>query len=145
MRRKRFISILLLTVYLLAVGGTAWASLSCDCVTMHARTIHTHACCHHCHHHVQHAHDLPDVDTSLSAPCCEDRHSTEIELYTASTDDEHTCKCVVIALPHCLAAAQTARLAAPKFRKQALAPPVVRVAADPLIRTAGLRAPPVSA
>lgn len=144
MQRKRFISLLLLTVYLLAAGGTAWTSLSCDCVAMHARTAHTHACCHHCHHHVQHTHLLPDAGTSLSAPCCDNRHSTEIELYTASSDSDPVCKCTVIALPHCLAAAQAARLAAPKFRKQPLPPPF-RIVPDPLIRTAGLRAPPVSA
>ena len=86
MRGKRFISTLLLTVYLLAVSGAAWASLSCDCVTMHARTAHVHSCrCHcSCHHHVRAAHDAPADGVSLTAPCCDDRHSTEIELYTAA-------------------------------------------------------------
>ena len=134
MRGKRFISTLLLTVYLLAVSGAAWASLSCDCR------------CHcSCHHHVRAAHDAPADGVSLTAPCCDDRHSTEIELYTAAQDDEPTCRCTVIDLPHCLAAAQSARLAAPKFRKQALAPPAVRALPDPSLPLSGLRAPPVSA
>ena len=147
MRGKRFISTLLLTVYLLAVSGAAWASLSCDCVTMHARTAHVHSCrCHcSCHHHVRAAHDAPADGVSLTAPCCDDRHSTQIELYTAAQDDEPTCRCTVIDLPHCLAAAQSARLAAPKFRKQALAPPAVRALPDPSLPLSGLRAPPVSA
>lgn len=138
MARRRYISSLLLAVYLLATGGMAWLSLSCGCLEREHRRAHAemhHACCVADHSQAE----------ALTATCDCDRHSTEIELYTAAADSNAPCKCAVLALPHCLAAAQAARLAAPKFRKERIVAPVIPLPQAPCLRAAGLRAPPVSA
>ena len=84
MKLKRSISLLLLAVYLFATAGTALASLTCKCVAMKART--EHACCCHC----LHVADLPAAaGGEMRAPCCGNHHSTEIELYTGSSSDNH--------------------------------------------------------
>ena len=139
MRVRNCISLLLLAVYLLATGGAACLSLSCGCMDnghvaehMHA---HTHVCC---------GAELPDAP-ALSASCTCGRHSTDIQLYTAASDDARPCKCAVLALPHCLASAQAARLAAPKFRKERVAAPPVPIPQAPCLLVADSRAPPVSA
>ena len=80
MKLKRLISLLLLAIYLTAWGGPAYVSLSCKCVTMSS-----HVCCHHC----QHGADAAGAGESLKAPCCGNHHSTEIELYTGSSSDNH--------------------------------------------------------
>ena len=80
MKLKRLISLLLLAIYLTAWGGPAYVSLSCKCVTMSS-----HVCCHHC----QHSADAAGAGESLKAPCCGNHHSTEIELYTGSSSDNH--------------------------------------------------------
>lgn len=86
----------LLLVYLLMAVGPAWASLSCRCMMHRTAVEEVAACCaHHQHHHGQHEqHDACKACEALeqapawSAPCCGDRHSTEIELYTNGNDDE---------------------------------------------------------
>ncbi|MEG1885574.1 MAG: hypothetical protein RR182_04750 [Alistipes sp.] len=78
MRLKRFLSILLLSVYLFAVGGQAYSVLTCQCVSMKGHT--AHFCCHHCAH-------TAASGTALKAPCCNDHHDTEEILYTASSLD----------------------------------------------------------
>lgn len=138
MNRRKYISLLLLAVYLLATGGSAFLSLSCRCLTtQHAAE---HACCVLGHHL---GHDFDGAGEELYAACSCDRHSTDIELYTAVQDDECLCKCAVLALPHCLAAAQAARLSAPRFRKERVVAPCVPVPQAPCLQAAGLRAPPV--
>ena len=89
MKLKRLISLLLLSVYLLATGGPAYVSLSCKCVAMKARA--AHVCCHHC----QHGADTSDGTASLKATCCGNHHSTEINLYTFSQDSEKSTRCTV--------------------------------------------------
>lgn len=81
MKTKRFISLLLLAVYLLAAGGPAWASLSCKCVAAKLSTAHT--CCCHCAHES----DAPAAKTDVSAPCCGHHHSTEVNLYTGGSSE----------------------------------------------------------
>lgn len=136
MKRRRYIALLLSVVYLLATGGAACLSLTCGCMEAEhaAEHVHAHACCAADH----------QGGEAFDASCSCDRHSTDIELYTAAAGDESPCRCAVLALPHCLAAAQAARLAAPKFRKERIAPPV-SMPAPPCLGVAGLRAPPVSA
>ena len=98
MKLKRLISLLLLSVYLLATGGPAYVSLSCKCVAMKARA--AHVCCHHC----QHGADTSDGTASLKATCCGNHHSTEINLYTFSQDSEKSTRCTVTDLPPALVA-----------------------------------------
>lgn len=92
---KRHIARLLLTVYLLAVGSVAWTSLSCPCVAKSVERHATSCCC--CTHSADH---LADKE-HLSAPCCDNHHSTEIALYTNPfpQDDERGVKRVVTQLP----------------------------------------------
>ena len=140
MIRRRYISLLLCAVYLLAAVGSALLSLSCRChMAEHAGE---RVCCV-AGHHAGHEHDAAAEE--LCATCSCDRHSTDIELYTADAGDETPCRCAVLALPHCLAAAQAARLAAPKFRQERIVAPALPLPPAPCLRTAGLRAPPVSA
>ncbi len=143
MVRRKYISLLLLVVYLLATGSAAYASLACRCVK------EAHACVagHECGDHGACMHRAFDAAAEeLCSTCTCDRHSTEIALYTAATDDsEHSVRCMVLALPHCLAAAQSARLSAPKFRKKRIFAPAVPILQAPCSCAAGLRAPPVSA
>lgn len=140
MIRRRYISLLLCAVYLLATGGTALLSLSCHCHT--AEHAGEHVCCVG-EHHAGHAYDAAAEE--LCAACMCDRHSIEIDLYIAVQSDDSLCKCAVLALPHCLAAAQAARLAAPKFRREPVTAPAVPIPLAPSLRSAGLRAPPVLA
>lgn len=77
---RRLIALLCTSVYLLAAGGTAVASLTCPCVDLHR---HTTACCHGCSHDHAATADLEGV-AYLKASCCDNHHSNEIQLYTAS-------------------------------------------------------------
>ena len=138
MIRRRYISLLLCVVYLLAAVGSALLSLSCRCHT--AEHAGERVCCV-AGHHAGHEHDAAAEE--LCATCSCDRHSIEIDLYIAVQSDDDLCKCAVLALPHCLAAAQAARLAAPKFRREPVAAPAVPIPQAPSLRSAGLRAPPV--
>ena len=138
MKLKRLISLLLLSVYLLATGGPAYVSLSCKCVAMKARA--AHVCCHHC----QHGADTSDGTASLKATCCGNHHSTEINLYTFSQDSEKSTRCTVTdLLPALVAEAPVAAVL--KFFGETLPE-----CGDPFVmrghvRSAGLRAPPVLA
>lgn len=93
MRIGRFIALVLLAVYLFAVGGPSYASLSCRCVAMESHAT-THDCCNHCDH-VEDA-----AGAAMNASCCGNHHSTEINLYTgSSSDDARSARCAVFALP----------------------------------------------
>ena len=142
MKRRQYIALLLSVVYLLATGGAACLSLTCGCLAAEHAAEHVHHVHVHAHAGCAAAHSSEEA---FDASCSCDRHSTDIELYTADAGDETPCRCAVLALPHCLAAAQAARLAAPKFRKERIAPPPVAVPSPPCLGIAGLRAPPVSA
>ena len=140
MKLKRLISLLLLSVYLLATGGPAYVSLSCKCVAMKARA--AHVCCHHC----QHGADTSDGTASLKATCCGNHHSTEIELYTGFGSDNHEkfIRCTVTDLPPALVAEAPAAADLKVFGEtlpERGAPFVMRGH----VRSAGLRAPPVLA
>ena len=100
MKLKRLISLLLLSVYLLATGGPAYVSAFMqERVAMKARAAHV-CCCHHC----QHGADTSDGTASLKATCCGNHHSTEINLYTFSQDSEKSTRCTVTDLPPALVA-----------------------------------------
>lgn len=144
MKSNRYIAWFLCAVYLAVTAYPAAASLTCKCLTTHAAVEHAcGGCCAHAGAHIRaEAAECP-ADGALSAPCCTDRHSTDIALYTASPDGERPCKCAVLMLPHCLLAARAAQLASPKFRKEHPEPPAVLPQA-PCLHAAGLRAPPVS-
>lgn len=87
MKSKRYIACWLLVVYLLTAIGPAYASLTCRCTVMKART-EAIGCCHHHDHADCHASaETTPERAELSAPCCDDRHSTEIALYTNGNDD----------------------------------------------------------
>lgn len=83
-------ALVLCAAYLMWVGGAALSSLLCPCVELHQ---HSEQCCH------DHGHSHPDMhplqaahDADLSLPCCDDRHSNEILLYTQGEDDERQTK-----------------------------------------------------
>ena len=130
MKLKRLISLLLLSVYLLATGGPAYVSLSCKCVAMKARA--AHVCCHHC----QHGADTSDGTASLKATCCGNHNSTEINLYTFSHDSEKSTRSTVAEAPEpadiSLGGEKTVGRCAPFVERGH-------------VRCAGLRAPPVLA
>lgn len=111
MKAKRYISLLLLTVYLFTVGAPAWASLSCACVA--SKVVKEHACCCHC----SHEDDAPAAVADLSAPCCGHHHSTDVELYTAgSSDNERQVRALAVDLSPALAAEAPASLDPPTRR-----------------------------
>ncbi len=88
MKRTRYIACWLLVVYLLTAIGPAWASLACRCWVMTARTEAVDE--HHHGHDGCCRHSLTRTTSEQSAwetPCCTDRHSTEIALYTKGHDD----------------------------------------------------------
>lgn len=141
MKLKRLISLLLLAIYLMAAGGPAYVSLSCKCVAMSAHA--DHVCCHHCQ---QHADSADPARESVKAPCCGNHHSTEIELYTGSSSDNHQkfTRCAVTDLPPALIAE------APVVADLTLCCEKVTECSTPFVmrghvRSAGLRAPPVLA
>lgn len=83
-------ALVLCTAYLMWVGGVALSSLLCPCVELHQHSEH---CCH------DHSHSHPDMhplqaahDADFSAPCCDDRHSNSIVLYTVGEDGERLAK-----------------------------------------------------
>lgn len=136
MNMRRFIAFLLLTVYLFAVGGPSYASLSCKCVAMKSYTVH--ACCHYCDH-------ADAAGAAMDAPCCGNHHSTEINLYTGSSSDEsRSMKCAVIALPPSLISDGSAQhdplVACEKVRERPV--PFLR---ETCLLCIGFRAPPVLA
>lgn len=135
MKRRWYISFVLLCVYLFATGGPALVSLTCKCVAMHRAT--THVCCH-----CDGPSDCPTARTAVAAPCCGNHHSTEINLYTGSgADDARMVKCAVIDLPAGLAAdcpLDIAVVATADKVAERRAPFVCRG----FVRSAGLRAPP---
>lgn len=87
---RQLMALVLCAAYLMWVGGAALSSLLCPCVELHQ---HSEQCCH------DHGHTHPDMhplqaahDADLSLPCCDDRHSNEILLYTQGEDDERQTK-----------------------------------------------------
>lgn len=164
MKLRKYVSLLLLVVYLTSTAGAAWLSLSCRCVTIiGSHATHATACCGHhdghgcCAHHGPHsgcahrsasAHTCTACDAaselhgSWEAPCCDDRHSTEIALYTS--DDERILRacapCTELPAGYEIASQPSAvstSLAAVERRTP--------LPDDAYLRGTGLRAPPVLA
>ena len=141
MRKGRYgVALVLFAVYLLGIGGTALSSLLCPCVELHR---HSTSCCHdHGHTHAD-MHPLAAAhDSDLSLPCCDDRHSNRVALYT-STDDEQRLKVWMRSLPPMLYAEQ------PKFDIYLCTSPWERSldrsfdTRSCAVQTKALRAPPV--
>lgn len=74
MRMKRFISSLILAIYLMASCGGMLSVILCHCTR--SQHVITHHCCDYCCHH----HDTGD-GIKLPSKCCNHDHSTEIDLY----------------------------------------------------------------
>lgn len=137
---RRYISSLLLVVYLLATGGTAYRSLSCRCLD--AVHVAEHLCCGA---HAVEAAETVGAAEALHATCPCDRHSTAVKLYTGiHNDDDKTTRCAVTFLPPSLAVECPCPAHVPALRRNAPAQPVPLIAA-PFLAVGGLRAPPVSA
>ncbi len=142
MKVKRYIALLLCTLYLAATAGTALASLTCRCLGMTAPV--EHLCTGDCHHAEADADGLNGCpECSLKACCGCELHSTEIDLYTSShsDDSEKYIRCVVAVLPPSLAAECPCPAHVPALRRAGLLPPVPLVREMPG-RVFGLRAPP---
>lgn len=143
MKLRRTISFLLLAVYLLLAAGSALRSLSCECVAMGGHAHDKASCCRHACCAARFA-VAAVPDGSFAAPCCDDRHSTEIALYTVSdTEGDKAARCAVIHLPASLAVECPCPAHAPLLRRPAIMPSVPLPAA-PLPGLLGLRAPPVT-
>ena len=159
MKLRKYVSLLLLVVYMASTGWTAYASLSCRCVTWtRSHAVHTTACTHGCAHHTcTHRRAavrscgcatlcntaIQQIHGAVQAPCCEDRHSTEIALYTPG-DDERSTRNIA---PASEIPAKYDNVSAP-FAAASTDKTVERRApfiSDGYLHCAGLRAPPVLA
>lgn len=140
---RQLMALVLCAAYLMWVGGAALSSLLCPCVELHQ---HSEQCCH------DHGHTHPDMhplqaahDADLSLPCCDDRHSNEILLYTQGEDDERQTKSPVRELQPILQAQIEAPepLLTQRNTEQSLdRVPLTRLCA---VSYKALRAPPVKA
>ena len=95
MSKKHLITCWLLVVYSVMAFGPAWASLSCRCLSHAHAAEATAGCCGHHAHHTSDGHHADcmtcralEQQPDWSAPCCGDRHSTDIALYI--NDDDRT-------------------------------------------------------
>lgn len=137
MKLKKLISLLLISVYLFAVGGTAYGALACECVSFETHA--THVRCHHCCV----PDDVPVGGAALASECCDDHHSTEVELYTrVSSDDEYRTKCVVLDLPPSLAVDCPCPAHIP-FLRETIAERNAPFVPKACVISVGFRAPPV--
>ncbi len=102
MRLKRYIALLTAAIYCFAIVAPAHASVTCECVTRGAAA--AHACCTHCL-----SGDCSPEGVHIAAPCCEDRHSTEIALYTFASEEDNAPvrRIAALDLPEALAAEST--------------------------------------
>ena len=139
MRTKRCIACWLLVVYLLTAVGPAYASLTCRCTVMKART-ETVCGCHHGHAHCHVSHGTAPAKSAWEAPCCNDRHSTDIELYTGGTDDR-TDKTVLPVSSPLLPDDLTVAAPAPAFYER-VTDRRAQFLCHGSVRCAGFRAPP---
>lgn len=138
MHTKRSIACWLLVVYLLTAIGPAYASLSCRCKAMHART---EAVCCHAHPHHAAADDAAERDAEWHSACRCGRHSTEIALYT-NGNDERTDKTVLPVLA-AIVPDEVPAVADSSFYER-IADRRAGFLCHGTVRCTGLRAPPVS-
>lgn len=142
MKLRRIISFLLLAVYLTMAAGPALRSLSCECVAMDGHARGEASCCRHACCAARFV-ATEAGDCCLAAPCCDDRHSTEIELYTGlDSETERSVRCAVVHLPASLAVECPCPAHVPALRHNAVAR-TVPLPAGPASGIPGLRAPPV--
>ncbi len=137
MKPRGYIALLLLTLYLAAVGTPAYVSLTCKCKAPREALLHTSCTC------CDHTNDPPAAPADITAPCCGTHHSTDIALYTGSgPDHERLVRCAVLTLPPAILASCGS---VPVFETRAdrLAGRDVPPLHDGFVRCAGLRAPPV--
>lgn len=153
MRVKQFITWMLLSVYLLAVAGPAMCSLSCKCVVMQSRTNHSSHICSCCCGHDNHDAGCDrgvsvakaNSPEQVKAPCCRNHHSTEINLYIGnSSENERHNRVFVIELPAAFVS-ENSDILAVAFPCERLARGAIPDLLQAHARSAGLRAPPVSA
>lgn len=140
MKLKRYISLLLLAVYLFATAGASVTSLTCKCVTLKART--EHVCSSHCQQHTADA--ASAADGVMRATCCGNHHhSTEIDLYLFSHSDnsEKYIRCVVTDLPPALAVECPCPAHVPLLREKT-AERLTPFVPEACILPVGFRAPP---
>lgn len=137
MRLKRYIALLLTTVYLFAVGGPSFASLTCRCVSP-AEPVQQ-PCCSLCD-------DDSGFRPAMHEPCCGDRHSIDVALYTSSSHDAEKFVKRIVApdLPDALAAESVVG-AGPDgpIGCDRIVPQDRRPLPTALVASCGLRAPPV--
>ncbi len=140
MNGKRTIwTLLLLAVYLMAVGGPAVSSLSCRC-PHHVQAAQTGCSCGGDHAAVGEL--VADVER-IAGCGCNHRHSTEITLYTYSpADGDRAIRCAVVELSPQMAA-EAAAVPSPTLSDWEFASDCMLVAAAGIAVTVGLRAPPV--
>lgn len=142
MKLRRIISFLLLAVYLLLAAGSALRSLSCECVAMGGHAHDKASCCRHACCAARFVAAV--ADGSFASPCCDDRHSTEIALYTAADEEtDKSVRCAVVHLPASLAVECPCPAHTPALRHRVVAR-TVPLPADHTPGTPGLRAPPVT-
>lgn len=122
-------------VYLLAVGGPVFASLTCRCITGDVQGVHV--CCRHCDH--------KPVPVVMAEPCCGDYHSTDIVLYTTpSHDSEKFVKRAASAdFPAALAADAVFSVGYVSEPCGVVAERCVPAVPESHVSSCGLRAPPV--
>lgn len=93
MRTKRFISLLIVSFYLLSVGGYTYSALMCSCidVSFYVETSKEHSCASGCSHYQEVESELT-TSLSYDGVCCSDEHSTEVDLYTPSSENNTQLK-----------------------------------------------------
>lgn len=137
MKARGYIALLLLTLYLAAVGTPAYVSLTCKCKAPREALQHTGCTC------CDHTGDLPAARADITAPCCGTHHSTDIALYTGSgLDHERLVRCVVLTLPPAIVAT-CGSVPVSEIQTDRQVGRDVPPLRDGFARCAGLRAPPV--
>lgn len=142
MKLRRLYTLCLLAVYLLSVGGAAFAALTCPCLKHH-----THQRRHVCDAECVQRHDFQAHGTAFTENCCGSHLNGDAGLYLPGSQHEKQSR---RALP---AADLTAALPVPAMRLSAPEQVLVgRLCTSPLlfrsappVLHAGLRAPPVVA
>lgn len=137
MKLRKYVSIGLLLVYCLAVGGAAYTVLSCRCVQW--GVTRTHVCGGCC---VLHA-DRYSSCESVKSVCCGMDHSTATDLYTATSapSSERDVRIAVVDLPAALSSVESEISTGFSLHEPVSAPPFRRVETA-FLSVSGLRAPP---
>lgn len=122
-------------VYLLAVGGPVFASLTCRCITGDVSGVHV--CCQHCDH--------KPVPSVMAEPCCGDSHSTDIVLYTTPSHDSEKFvkRVVVVNFPAAMSADAIFTVGYRLVQCSTVAERYISSVPESFISSCGLRAPPV--